>query len=101
MCKETSIRVTTDLSEIKKARMWDGILKGLNEKDHKPRKQSLKNEGKFKTFQDKKPKNKKLRQWVTSGPSLQEILIFSGGNKRTEDSNFYPHKYTSLGNYIG
>lgn len=72
-----STRLTADLStETRQARKgWQDIFRVLNEKNLQPRilylaRLSFRIEGEIKSFQDRK----KLKEYVTTTPDLQEIL---------------------------
>ena len=72
-----NISLTADLStETWQARKgWQDILSALNEKNMQPRilclaRLSFRIEGEIKSFQDRQ----KLKEYVTTKPSLQEIL---------------------------
>ena len=74
---ERNIRLTADLStETWQARKgWQDIVKVLNEKNMQsrilyPARLSFRIEGEIKSFQDRQ----KLKEYVTTKPTLQEIL---------------------------
>ena len=75
--KGIPIRITADLSieTLQARREWQGILKVMKEKNLRlkllyPSRISFKYEGEFKSFTDKK----KLREFTTTKPALQQIL---------------------------
>ena len=75
--KGIPIRITADLSieTLQARREWQGILKVMKEKNLQPRllypaRISFKDEGEFKGFTD----NKKLREFSTTKPTLQQML---------------------------
>jgi hypothetical protein len=90
--KDKPIKITADFSTetLKARRVWGEIFQALNENNFKlmilyPAKLSFKIDGTIKVFQDKQ----KLKQYVTTKPSLQKILQ---GILHTESETQHNHE---------